>query len=149
MNEQSISTATPSESSIGQSLAIPKSGIRLENGHLERHTKHGQVIGSHALRDITGLSVVKQLDLSCFLLGLGIVAGAVVTKYYIEFPEWSWTASCLLGVIGALFILGSWGIKLRVEADGAVAHYNLFDQDEACQGFHLSLVNEWRRVTKR
>ena len=155
MNEQPTVSPTATvrdeapEKVMGPRLVLPKSGIRLENGHLVRHTKDDQVIGSHALRDITGLAVVKKLDFASLVIGLGVAGGAIAAKYYIPSTGWSWVVGCVLAVVAVLFTFGSWGIRLRIEADGAVANYNLFDQDEDCQGFHLSLVNEWKRVTKR
>lgn len=126
-------------------LSLPKSGLSLEGGVLVRKTREGTVIGSHPLREISGLQLVRSFSFSTLLIGLGLGAASIAAKVYIESNAWGWIVGGGLALLATCLILASWGQNLRIESGGTVANYNLFDQDEDCQGFVLSLTNVWKK----
>ncbi len=142
-------TGTQESSLRSTHLSLPKSGILLENGALIRRTRDGTDIARHPLEEISGVQLVKSFSFTTLILGLGIGALAVVTKAYIESSAWSWIVGGGLALPATCVILGSWGLNLRVESDGAVANYVLLDQDDDCQGFTLSLTSVWKKSRSR
>ncbi len=127
-------------------LTLQKSGLILEDGALRRETGDGKLVARHELEEITDIRIVKQLDGVSLLLGIGLAAIAVIAKIFIESSGWSWGVSSVVAILAALLIVGSWGVKLRLESGESVVHYNLFDLDEDNEGFVFSLVREWKRI---
>lgn len=126
-------------------LSLPKSGISLENGLLTRRTADGTTIASHPLGEISSMQLVRSFSFCTLAIGLGAGALAIAAKVYIESNTWGWIVGGGLALLATCLILGSWGQNLRIESGGVVANYNLYDQDEDCQGFVLSLTNVWKR----
>ena len=89
---------------------------------------------------------MRSFSFTTLLIGLGIGALAVASKVYIESSAWGWAVSGSLALLATCLILGSWGQNLRLKSGGVVANYNLYDQDEDCQGFVLSLTNAWKKT---
>ncbi len=145
--EVATPTSNPSqEDKRNENLALPRSGILLEDGVLVRKTKEGTVIASHPLNEISGIQLVKNFSFSTLLIGLSLGALAVVAKVYIDSNTWGWIVGGSVALLSTCLILASWGQNLRIESGGGVANYNLCDQDEDCQGFVLSLTNAWKRL---
>ena len=151
MNEDVATPTTGTEESSLRSthLSLPRSGILLEDGVLVRRTKEGTDIARHPLEEISGLQLVKSFSFTTLVVGLGIGALAVATKAYIESSAWSWIVGGGLALPATCVILGSWGQNLRIESGGAVANYVLYDQDDDCQGFALSLTSVWKKSRSR
>ena len=151
MTEDVATPTTGTEESTLRSthLSLPKSGVLLEDGVLVRKTKDGTVIARHPLEEISGLQLVKSFSFTTLVVGLGIGALAIATKVYVESATWSWIVGGSLALASTCVILGSWGQNLRIEFGGAVANYVLYDQDEDCQGFTLSLTSVWKKLRPR
>ncbi len=145
---EDVATPTSTEqapSLTNTHLSLPRSGILFEDGVLIRRTSEGTVIARHPLEEISGLQLVKSFSFSTMAVGIAVGALAVASKVYIESSWWSWVVGIGLALLATCLILGSWGQNLRIESGGAVAHYNLYDQAEDCQGFVLSLTNLWKK----
>ncbi len=151
MNEDVATPTTGTEESNLRNLhlSLPKSGILLEDGVLVRRTREGTDIARHPLEEISGLQLVKSFSLTTLLVGLCIGALAVATKAYIESSVLSWIVGGGLALPATCVILGSWGQNLRIESGGAVANYVLYDQEEDCQGFTLSVTSVWKKSRSR
>ena len=127
-------------------IELVNSELSVDDGHLvKKDIQRQTVIARHQLMDLQSATLMKRVDPASLMIISILAVSAYLCWRFIP-SVWGKVGGSILLLFAVLCLLVIYKRTLRVEGPDGKADYDLVDDDEACEGFVLSLSAKIREA---